>query len=349
MFAILLISGGTHMTIRQIADSFGVAPSTVSVVLNNKPGVRRELRQQIRLALIENGYQVREGENACQGNILFIYFKSSDYLAARKDDTITSMLSGIEEVCEKRKFTFSVANATFETIDKVLMSVSPNTYKGVLLLGTEYYQEPRDTFYELPVPLVIVDGFFPECPLNTVNLDNSYGIHQALQYLLENGHTKIDYIKSALEYGCLRDRAACVQSSLSRLGLQMHSNSFLVSQKADLIQTEMYEYLRSCSDMPSAFIADNDIIAVSTIQVLQNMGYRVPEDISIIGFDDSSVCTILTPHLTTVRADFTGMANLAASRLIDMIESGQRTIIKSTVGSTLIKRQSVAPYSKCRR
>lgn len=107
----------------------------------------------------------------------------------------------------------------------------------------------------------------------------------------------------------------------------------------------MQDFLKSCENVPSAFIADNDIIAVSAIQVLQNMEYRVPEYISIIGFDDSNICTILTPHLTTMKANFTGMAGLATSRLIEMIEKPSREIIKSTVGTVLIKRQSVAPYS----
>lgn len=90
------------MTIRQIAESFGVAPSTVSVVLNNRPGVRSELRQKIRDTLIENGYQIRGEQKSHPGNILFVYYKSTDYLAARKDDTMTSILSGIEQVCTEK-------------------------------------------------------------------------------------------------------------------------------------------------------------------------------------------------------------------------------------------------------
>ena len=86
------------MTIRQIAESLGVAPSTVSVVLNNKPGVRSELRQKIRDTLIENGYSIKDSK-ASQGRILFVYYKSTDYLAARGDDTMSSILAGIESVC----------------------------------------------------------------------------------------------------------------------------------------------------------------------------------------------------------------------------------------------------------
>ena len=333
------------MTIRQIAEAFGVAPSTVSVVLNNRPGVRRELRQKIRDALIENGYQIRGEQDAVQRNILFIYYKSTDYLAARKDDTMTSILSGIETVCQEKNFTFTLANATPNTLEHFLQSISPDTHSGVILLGTEYYQEPIPAFFKLSVPLIILDGFFPEYPLNTVNIDNSYGVHQAIQYLLENQHPKIAYIKSTIEFGCLRDRSNCIHTSLSKLGLPREPEYIIpVSQESERIQFEVRAFLERCKHIPSAFIADNDIIAVSAIQALQSMGYRIPEDVSIIGFDDSNICTILTPHLTTVRANFVGMARLATLRLIDMIENPSKDVIKSTVGTILIKRQSVAPY-----
>ncbi len=334
------------MTIRQIAESFGVAPSTVSVVLNNKPGVRSELRQKIRNVLIENGYQIREPKIQ-QESILFIYYKSTDYLAARKDDTMTSILSGIDEVCTAKNFTFTVTNASPSTLDEIMLSVSPDVHSGIILLGTEYYQEPSPSFFNLSVPFVALDGFFPEHPLNTVNIDNSYGVHQALTLLAENGHPKIGYIKSSIEFGCLRDRTSCIYSSLAKLGLPLDPQCVIeVSQESEKIRKEVEDFLRSCPGVPSAFIADNDIMAVSAIQTLQHMGFRVPEDVSIIGFDDSSICTILTPYLTTVRADFKGMAKLATSRLIEMIETQSQEIIKSTVGTKLIKRQSVAPFSK---
>lgn len=334
------------MTIRQIAESFGVAPSTVSVVLNNRPGVRSELRQKIRDALIQNGYQIRE-QAAHQGSLLFVYYKSTNYLAARKDDTMTSILSGIEEVCSEKKFTFTVTNASPSTLDEILRSVSPETHNGVILLGTEYYQEPSKAFFDLSVPLVILDGFFPEYPFNTINMDNSYGVYQALRHLAENNHPKIGYIKSSIEFGCLRDRAKCIYDSLERLGLPRDPQYVIqVSQESEKCRQEVDAFLRSCSDVPSAFIADNDIIAASAVQALQHAGFRVPEDVSIIGFDDSSICTILTPYLTTVRADLTAMAKLATARLIEMIETPlSGGIIKSTVGTELVKRQSVAPYS----
>lgn len=334
------------MTIRQIAEAFGVAPSTVSVVLNNRPGVRNELRQKIREALLANGYQIREAA-AHQGSILFVYYTSTNYLAARKDDTMTQTLSGIEEVCAEKKYTLSIANASPASLDEILLTATPEVCSGVILLGTEYYQEPSRAFFSMSVPMVILDGFFPEYALNTVNIDNSYGIHEALKHLRENNHSRIGYIKSSIEFGCLRDRSNCIYSSLARLGLPPEPEYVIrVSQEPAKSRQEMDAFLQSCPAVPSAFIADNDIIAASAVQSLQYAGFRVPEDVSVIGFDDSSICTILTPYLSTIRADLRGMAKLAATRLIALIDSPEKQkIIKSTVGTELIKRQSVAPCS----
>ncbi|MDO5548259.1 MAG: LacI family DNA-binding transcriptional regulator [Eubacteriales bacterium] len=340
------------MTVRQIAEHFGVAPSTVSVVLNNRPGVRKELRSQIEDVLIKNGYTIKNNSSstpAKSGNILFIYYKSTDYLAARKDNTMASILSGIEEICHQNNFTFTLTNATPDTLDDILLSVSPENHSGIILLGTEYYQNPSSSFFQTPVPLVVLDGFFPEYPLNTVNMDNSYGVHQAISHLIENGHTEIGYLKSSIEFGCLRDRAACIYSSLTQLGLSHPGCVIEVSQEPMVIQQEVAQYLDSLPSIPSAFVADNDIIAVSAIQVFQKKGFRVPEDISIIGFDDSNICTIVTPYLTTVKANLTEMARLATSRLIAMIQKPSPGFIRSTVGTALVQRESVAACNRTKR
>ena len=333
------------MTIRQIADMLNVSPSTVSVVLNNRPGVRSELRERIKDVLIENGYTIKEPKTTA-GTILFVYYKSTNYLAARKDDTLTVTLNAIEQVCREERYTFSLTNATYQNIDELFSKNNLAGIDGIILLGTEYYHEPRESFYKIPVPLVVLDGFFPEYPINTVNIDNSYGMHQVISYLLENGHRDIGYLKSAVEFGCLRDRKDCIRTSMERLGLQLNPDYLIeVSQESEKIQAEMTHFLEYTDTLPTAFIADNDIIGVSAIQALQRKGLRIPEDISIVGFDDSNICTIFSPQLTTVKSDFKRMAELATRRLIQMISLEEPGIIKSTVGTTFIPRQTVSRRS----
>mgnify|MGYP005758992253 CR=1 FL=1 len=330
------------MTIRQIAELHGVAPSTVSLVLNDKPGVRKETRQKIQKTLIENGYHIKSSVSQ-KGDLLFVYYKSTNYLAARKDDTITSILSGIGDICTERNYTFSVCNSEPANLDEILTSTVSDTHCGIILLGTEYYDVPAESFFQTSVPLVILDGFFPEYPLNTVNINNSYGVHQAISLLTANGHDKIGYLKSSIEFGCLRDRANCVCQSLAKLGKSEPDCLIQVEQETDLIQKTVFEYLSNHKDIPSAFFADNDMIAIASIQAFQRSGYKIPEDISIIGFDDSNICTIFPPHLTTVHTHMEEMARKATARLIDMIENEQNTFTQTTVGTYLVERQSVMP------
>lgn len=330
------------MTVREIADYFGVAPSTVSIVLNDRPGIRKEMREKITASLIENGYTIRKKKTEPIGSVLFIYYKSTDYLAARKDNTFTTYLTGIEEICAENQYGFSIANATADTIDQVLADAQ-SEHLGIIMLGTEYYDAPCDSFFRSSIPLVLLDAYFPEYPLNTVNMDNSHGVEQAISLLVENGHQKIGYLKSCIEFGCLRDRADRIYSAIRRHINDRPACVIPVSQRAELIQQEIQDYLDSGSPVPTAFIADNDIIAVSAMQTFQENGYRIPEDLSIIGYDDSEFCTIIRPHLTTVHANQREMARQAARRLFAMIESGPSDFIRISVGTSLISRNTVGP------
>ncbi|MBQ9061984.1 MAG: LacI family DNA-binding transcriptional regulator [Eubacterium sp.] len=332
------------MTIREIAEFHGVVPSTVSLVLNDKPGVRKTLREEIQKTLIQNGYEIKR-QQIQKGSILFIYYKSTDYLSARKDNTITSILSGISAVCEEKKYSYTMVEANAETIEDLLTSLAPSEYCGAILLGTEYYEAPADYFFNTQIPLVVLDGYFPEYPLDTVNINNSCGVHEAISLLLKNGHKRIGYLKSSIEYGCLRDRKECLYRSLESLGIGKPFCQIEVEQRPDQIHQTVTNYLKSHAELPDAFFADNDIIAVSAIQALQREGHRIPEDISVIGFDDSSICTIVSPYLTTVRTHMEQMACAAAERLITLIEHGHCTYLHTQVGTSLIERETVFPRS----
>ena len=338
------------MTLRQIAASLGVAPSTVSLVLNNKTGVRKELRERIRSVLLENGYTIKEQEAAGPApepltakTILFIYYTSTNYLAARKDNTLFSIIEGIDDVCKGRGYRYSVANADASTLDDLLCNTPAEQYAGIILLGTEYYEPPTAAFLQTRIPLVILDGYFPEFPLNTINIDNSYGVASAMDLLLEKGHREIGYLKSNLEYGCLRDRSTCIRENFSRHDLQP-SCIIEVEQQPDSIKQALLDFIASGAAMPTAFIADNDIIAVSAMQALMQKGYRIPEDISMIGFDDSAIATIFTPNLTTIHHHMGEMAKAAAKMIIGLAQSAEKpvTFSRSQIGTRLVIRDTVA-------
>ena len=334
------------MTIREIASALGVSPSSISNVLNNKPGVGDELRKKIQSALKENGYTIRTSVEKHGGSLsytlLFLYYQSTNYLSYRNNDILLLSLHEIEKYCQKLKHRCIFKQANHQTLPDMLSPENLTGIDGVLLLGTEYYHKAHPAFFTCNRPIVVMDGLFPEEKICTVNLDNETGIFGLIEHLHKKGHSQIGYIKSRIEFGCLRDRTACFYSALNHFSMCLDpANIIEVSADSATIQKEMELYLNQAIQLPTVFFADNDFIAVSCYQIIQQLGYDIPRDISIVGFDDSDICTLLKPHLTSVHADFKGMAKVTVNQLMNMIEDPSLPVTKLTVASTFIERDSV--------
>ena len=180
------------MKVREIAAVFGVAPSTVSLVLNGKPGVGDELRKSIEEKLIENGYTIKK-EQEERGTILFIYYISSRYLSNRKDNTFAMLLGGVQKVCKQKNYICSLIYAGHGELEErkserqTKRRISGESYfwaRNIFIRRTRFCWGQRP-------PLVVLDGFFPDYPLNTVNIDNAYGIYEEVKYLKEKGHQAV--------------------------------------------------------------------------------------------------------------------------------------------------------------
>lgn len=328
------------MTVREIAAKMGVSPTTVSVVLNNKPGVRKELREKIAAVLEENGYVIKNTSQS-SGTILLVYYKSTNFSAMRKDDILNFTLNAVQQVCDEEHFKFLFRTATSETLPRILLHNSEKV-DGVVLLGTEFYHKPPSCFYETLLPLVILDRYIPDLPVNTVNIDNAQGINDLLKHIAEKGHHEIGYIKCRLDYGCTRDRANCVYAFARQYGLQLNTEHIV---EADIemagAQIQIANYLNNTHHLPTAFVTDNDYLAIAAILAMMQKGLRIPEDVSVVGFDNSQVCSLFLPGLTTVEVDFTELARYATQQLIQLIQTPGRLPVKSTLGTHLIVRNSV--------
>lgn len=340
------------MTIREIAAELGISPTSVSYVLNNKPGVRKELRDTITKRLLENGYTIREDEfseskllkqtpcRMTRQTILFIYYISERYLFLRNNNVLTLYLNAIQEICDEQNCEVIIKSVNNDTLYETLSDL--DHVDGVILLGIELYER---LFFDRSIcskPLVLLDGYFPESPVDSINIDNYIGLYQAIKHLYEKGHRKIGHIKSCISYGCLPDRWQCFYNILEQFGLSFSSNYLIeVRMQADLLQEDVLHYLNHQTDVPTVFFADNDYMAVSAMAGFLQAGYSVPDDFSIIGFDNADISTLLKPNLTTIAFDFKGMAREALQRLFCLMENPKLPVVKSTIAPVFIERDSV--------
>jgi len=181
---------------------------------------------------------------------------------------------------------------------------------------------------------------------DTVLINNEQGTFNAVTHLYELGHRHIGLISTEDDRaGCnnFRMRTEAFKKSICYYNLEYadHSRCNVVSTLEGSYQG-MKEYLALGNDLPTAFFAENDILAVGAIRALKEAGYRVPDDVSIIGFDDMSFCDISEPPLTTIAVPKEQYGSLAASLLIDKINNTSIGTVKIEIGTYLVERKSTA-------
>ena len=153
---------------------------------------------------------------------------------------------------------------------------------------------------KLKTPFVVVDNrcFFEK--FHSIVMDNQAIVYEALRYLCDLGHRKIGYICSNTSIANFEERSQSFYASAKYLGFEI-SEVFPVTPTLNEAYQDMHESLLSGRCVPGALFADNDTIALGAIKALQEAGYRIPDDVSIIGIDDIAFSSISSPTLTTIR------------------------------------------------
>lgn len=339
------------MNIKEIAQEAGVAMSTVSLVLNNKPGVRKETRARIAKSLVANGYVIRESAAPERGNgeIRFLRFIASNHVSERNHEFFTDLLNGAERYARSHGFEFSFVNVFAEEFGEAIRQLeSRECLSGTLVLASELTWEGMGALLRCPGPIVLLDCPQDYCPLNCVNTDNVGGAFAAVMELYRQGHRKIGFLRGEVEIGGMYGRFEGYHKAMKHLGLSVNPDHVIcVDTIVDVAAEQMLSHLRERDAMPTAFFACNDLIAAGAIRALLQAGYRVPEDISIIGFDDIQLCSLLTPPLSTMRIDRLRMGELGVERLL-ALQNGRDDRLRSLMPVKPVLRSSIAPPRESR-
>jgi DNA-binding LacI/PurR family transcriptional regulator len=197
------------------------------------------------------------------------------------------------------------------------------------------------------LPVVVLDSYFELEQLDTVVINNVQSAITATKYLADCGHTRIGHLKSSVSINNFAEREAGFIRALSHAGLRYDEQyTIALSPSIDGAYNDMLSALQSERALPTAFFADNDIIAFGAIKAMKERGIRIPQDISIIGFDDMPFSTMIEPSLTTVRVYKDRMGTLAVKRIMGRIHSKAKEWVKIEIGADLVIRDSVADIRK---
>lgn len=329
---------------KDIAEILSVSPATVSIVLNNKPGVSDEVRNTIigKIKDLNCEYLLKNiPKTTNSGTIGFVVYKRVGNII----DESPFFKYSIEQInmCLNQhgydfKFIYINKKSSYDENRSIIVE---SHCKGLIIFAVEMYEDDLELFINTHLPFVLMDNSFQTRDVDCVAVNNIQGVSKAIQYLAKMGHKKIGYIKSSIQINSFEERFKEYLNQLQLLELS-YSPDFVL--ETDYSESGVASAVLNFLDRgvyPTAFFADNDLLGCYALKEFKQNGYRVPEDFSIIGFDNRPICTLMEPQLTTVDIPQDLFGPSCANLLIEKIQHPRKQSIKVDIGTDLIIRSSV--------
>lgn len=327
------------MNIRKLAEIAGVSPATVSLVLNHKTGVSKKTREKVLKLAQKYNYGV-QAEGIQPNRVLFVKYIKHGKIVEENAGFISAIMDSIENDCRSKGFSLSVL-VSEGTLKNTLAEIDYDNLFGIILLGTELDEKEYKFLEKIEIPYVVVDNIMPHFYCNSVAIDNFEIVYQALSYLKGLGHREIAYFRSDIRIQNFIERANAFSKYSGRFGFSFEKvHEFILPPTPIGSYETMAEYLKQDFRLPTCAFADNDTIAMGAMKAIKEAGYRIPKDISVIGFDDIPFAAISSPSLTTMSVPKKTMGSLALRQLMLASEGGDIAVHKTRVQGELRVRES---------
>lgn len=237
----------------------------------------------------------------------------------------------------------SHVNIMDEDYKEVINNINNDYSSGLILLATEMYPEDLALFGGNGVPVVLLDSYFRNSNFDSVVIGNTDAAYKATSHLIENGHVDIGYLHSSIHINNFYYRRHGYLDALHEHGLNTDERlQVCLEPTMEGSYRDMKAVLENSNvDMPTAFFADNDIIAFGAMRALKEKGIKIPNDISIVGFDDMPFCEITSPRLTTIKVFKQEMGSIAVKRLMQKMSGNEHVIQTVEISTELVIRESV--------
>ncbi len=332
-------------TIREIANKLGISISTVSKGLNGASDISEELRQLVLDTAIEMGYQTKKMKKEENKRLLlFVENMAFDTPESFGYDVVL----GFRQMALRDNWDVSVMPVTpdFQAGNKYDSLLLKEGCSGAFLVGFALQDPWMEQLTHCRVPTVLLDNFIEKNPsVGSVETDNTEGIDLAVEHLIRLGHKKIAFFNGSPNSMITAKRYDAFISSMTKHRIPIDPN--LVTFGHYVKDSAKYHVPKLLSGGATAIVCCSDSIAEGVLYECAKRGVRIPEDISVIGFDDLPFSASLTPPLTTIRQDRIDLGKGAYHVLNNLINhvSISRTVLRAQ----LIRRSSTAPAKTAAR
>ncbi len=334
------------VTAKDLAKKLNLSEAAVSMALNHKPGVSTKTRQRVIQAAEEMGFDLTRWTEAArkppvrQGTVTLIIYKKHGAIVT--DSPFFSQLTeGIQQGCKQADYSLNICY--FYEEDDIEKQLKTLPYcNGIILLATEMHVEDFRPFYNLSLPLVVLDTYYDTLPWDCVLINNLQGAFSATNYIIQQTKSQPGYLRSAYPIGNFNERADGFFRAIRANGMSASKSQMLyLTPSTEGAYADMCSLLASGEEPVNCYFADNDSIAIGAIKAFQEAGYRIPHDVSIIGFDNIPLCTYVAPALTTINVPKQYMGRMAVQRLIQTLRETEHYPTKIEIRTNLVKRNSI--------
>lgn len=335
-------SSFSKVTIVDVAQKAGVSLGTVSRVINNDVHVAPGTRERVLAVTRELGYVANRQARGLKGSKTNVIGMLVPDLGTGYIGEIIHGIDAELALSQLDLMLFTTHRTAIKEASYVANMVQ-GMVDGLLLVLPRNPVDYMGTLTRRNFPFVLIDHQGTGAPCPAVGAANWQGGYNATEYLIKLGHKRIGFITGSMDLGAAKERLDGYRSALHVHHIPDHAS--LIYEGA-FFQADGYSGARVLLDLdfpPTAIFASNDVMAMGAMDAVRSRGLRVPEDISIIGFDDIPQAASVRPSLTTVRQPLEEMGRLATQMLLDRIKNPEKEINRVELPTELILRDSTMP------
>jgi len=336
-------------TVKGIARRANVSAATVSLVLNGKSGISDETRSKVLQAASDLNYAKRSTRPAKaatqQRTLRFLKIARHGHTVNRDHNVfIADYIDGMSAEANLLGHKLEIVSFEGDTVENILATLQGADIDGAIVLGTELTEADFRLFRACPLPFVIIDTFCDFADCSFVDMNNKDAVHKIVSHLVERGFRHIGFIGSNVQTINFQLRRAAFVEVMRRLDLPFDPRDIVtVDSTYDGAYQDMRAKLAAGLKVPDCYFCTNDIITYGCIKALREFSIRIPQELSIVGFDNLPLSATMDPPLTTVEVSKKKIASLAVRLLDELIQSDRRAPpVKILVGAELVVRSSVA-------
>ncbi len=335
------------VTLQDVARHAGVSIGTASQALNNRPNVAPDTRLRVLDAARALGYPLKENDRTAVKTPLSIVglLTKHDYGFPFEVNAFYSYIqAGVESECRRHNLGLMFSNIEVDPANHPVVCpplLTEQRVDGLILAGVLLENAGGLLGQHVDIPIVLVDSYAPNLRCDSVVIDNIAGASKAVDYLIQLGHSHIGLIGWAQQ----SPLSIAERQMGYRRTLEAHKISTCYIEESGLNRAEGYratkKLLQRAPEVTAVF-ACNDLTAIGAIHAARDLGLKVPDELSIIGFDNIDMAREVTPALTTIHVDKTWLGILGVRQLIARAMNPDQPKITLTLATDLIIRDSTS-------